>query len=90
MAAVAAVFLADSLHGALDGLLGGLHAAFGVLAGVAGVTAFGGAGLLLDTYTALGSPAVATGTGACALALALAAHFGYVHPMRRAENSTAS
>jgi membrane protein implicated in regulation of membrane protease activity len=88
-AAVAAlVFLfGDVLQAAFDGI--GDHAALDPLALLGGVTAFGGAGLLLDAYTGLPPGATALVAGALALLLAVATHLGYVRPMRRAENSTA-
>lgn len=81
VAAVLAVFFDGALDGALDGVSS-------PLAVVAGVTAFGGAGLVLDRMTALAPAAVATAAAALAVVLALAMQFGYVRPMRRAENST--
>ena len=90
---VLAVLLGDLLDGVLDGLDGAFDA-FDLtdfvdpLSFVGGLTAFGGAGVLLDAYTDLG-----TGTGAVAaalvgLVLAVVMHFAYVKPMKKSENST--
>lgn len=58
-----------------------------VLAG--GITIFGGAGLLLDRYTALQAGGVYACAGAAAALGGLAMHFVYVRPMKNSENSVA-
>ncbi len=92
--AVVVVFLGDVIDGVVDGAL---DAAFGdaghgfldPLTVVGGVTAFGGAGLILTETLALGAGLTAALAAAAAVLLALALHFAYVRPMQRAENSTA-
>lgn len=54
---------------------------------VAGATAFGGAGVLLQELTALGTGAQAATAAVIGLALAVALHLFYVRPMRRADQS---
>lgn len=85
VAAVLAALGADALEDALEVAL---PEALDPLALLGGVTAFGGAGLLLERYAALGPAAEAGAATAVGLALALALTFGYIRPMRRAENST--
>jgi hypothetical protein len=76
----------DALDGALESL--NLGDAFDPLSGVAGLTVFGGAGLVLDAYAGLATvPEVAT-AAAVALVAAVALHVVYVKPMRKSENST--
>ena len=81
--------IGDVLDGALDALdaldLGDF---LDPLSFVGGLTLFGGAGLLLDTYTALPEVPAALVAGAIAVALSLVLHFAYVKPMKRSENST--
>jgi len=76
----------DALDGALDALdLGGV---FDPLSGVFGVTLFGAAGLLLDTYTGLdGAPQVGIAI-AVGVVAAVLLHVVYVKPMKASENST--
>lgn len=85
--AVVVFFVGDLIDGVLDGF--GDHAALDPLSVIGGVTAFGGAGVVLARTTALGEPALAACAGGLALALAATLHFAYVRPMKRAENSTA-
>jgi membrane protein implicated in regulation of membrane protease activity len=54
---------------------------------VGGLTAFGGAGVLLTRYTTLGAAAVLAGSLLLAVALSLAVYFLYVRRMKQAENS---
>lgn len=56
---------------------------------VGAVTAFGGAGIMLAHYTALGGVPLAATAAAVALLLSVAVHFGYVRPMEGAESSMA-
>jgi membrane protein implicated in regulation of membrane protease activity len=71
----------------MDGL--GHHASLDPLSLIGGVTAFGGAGVVLSALFGAGEPAIALSAGVTAIVLALVLHFAYVRPMRRAENSTA-
>lgn len=86
--------LALLLDGVLDGLLDGLDAFDGLdgfldpLSLVGGVATFGGVGVLLSTYTALGTVPGALTAAGVGVALSLVMHFAYVRPMKRAENST--
>ena len=76
----------DALDGALESLdLGG---AIDPLSGVFGVTLFGGAGLLLDTYTDLGTTPEVVIAAAVGLVAAVGLHTVYVKPMKQSENST--
>ena len=76
----------DALDGALEAL--DLGDAFDPLSGIAGVTLFGGAGLLLDTWTDLSVPVEATLAAAVGVLGAVVLHVAYVKPMKRSENST--
>lgn len=91
---VLAVFLGDVFDGLLDGLDGAfdgvdLHGALDSLSLVAGLTVFGGAGVLLDAYTGLGPASGALLAAVIGVALAVLMHVAYVKPMKRSENSTA-
>ena len=81
------VLAGEVLEAALDALDGVLDA-FDPLSGVAGVTVFGGAGLLLDAYAGLGDVPEAAVAAAVAVAVAVVLHVVYVKPMKRSENST--
>ena len=88
---VALFFVADVLGDALDGAFGALHVD-GLLdpfSLVAGVSVFGGAGVLLDTYTGLGTAPTVALASAVAVVLAVVTLLLYVAPMKRSENSTA-
>jgi hypothetical protein len=90
---VLAVFLGDLLDGVLDSLDGAfdsfdLSSVLDPLSLVAALTAFGGAGLLLDHYSGLGEPGGAFLALILGLALGAAMHFVYIRPMKRSENST--
>lgn len=90
---VLAVFLGDVLDGVVDGIDGmvdaiDLDGVLDPLSFVGGLTAFGGAGILVDTYTGLGPLPGALIAGCIGLVLALVMHFAYVRPMKRGENST--
>ena len=82
------------LDGAMDALDGALEAVdvdgfFDPLSAVAGVTVFGGAGLVLDAYTNLGpTPEIAIAVALGVIA-AITLHMVYVKPMKQSENSTA-
>ncbi|HLT46571.1 MAG TPA: NfeD family protein [Rubricoccaceae bacterium] len=91
---VLAVLFGDLLDGVLDGLDGVLHGhgfghALDALSMVGGLTVFGGAGVLLETYADLGTLPTALASAAAGLVLAVVMHFAYVRPMKRGENSTA-
>ncbi len=87
------LILGDMLEAAMDALDGALEAldvggAFDPLSGVFGVTLFGGAGLLLDAYTDLGTTPEVVIAAAVGLAAAVLLHTVYVKPMKQSENST--
>lgn len=87
---VAAFFVGDLLEGMLDAFEG-LDALEGVmdpLSMVGGLAAFGGAGVILETTTSLGSGANAALAVLIGVALAVVMHFVYVRPMKESENST--
>jgi len=86
--ALVVVFLGDLIGVAFDGLDGLGHDLIDPLTLVGGVTAFGGAGVILLQTTELGAVVTALLAFLLALTLALGLHFAYVRPMRRAENST--
>ena len=88
------VLLDGLLDGALDALDGAFDAvdlggALDPLSGVAGVTVFGGAGLVLDAYTGLGTAPQLVLAGLAGLVSAIVLHTAYVKPMKQSENSTA-
>lgn len=85
--------LGDLLEAAMDALDGALEAldlggAFDPLSGVFGVTLFGGAGLVLDTYADLGQTPEIVIAAAVGLTAAVLLHTVYVKPMKQSENST--
>lgn len=82
------VLAGDVLDAALDALDGILDA-FDPLSVVAGLTVFGGAGLLLDAYAPLADLPEAATAAAIATLAAVLLHVVYVKPMKRSENSTA-
>jgi hypothetical protein len=77
------------LDGAMDAVdvldLGG---ALDPLSAVAGLAVFGSAGLVLDSYTGLGSTPEVVAAAAIGLLSAVLMHVAYVKPMKRSENST--
>ena len=77
----------DALDGALEAL--DLGDAFDPLSGLAGVTFFGGAGLVLDAYAGLADVPEVAIAAAIGVVAAVALHVVYVKPMRESENSTA-
>ena len=90
---VLAVFLGDVLDGVLDGLDGAFDSfdlgdALDPLSFVGGVTAFGGAGVLLDAYAGLGPVPEILVALSVGLVLAVVMHYAYVRPLKRGENST--
>lgn len=87
--AVLLVLFDTVLGGWIDGVLDVLPDFLHPLAVVGGVTAFGGAGVLFETYTSLPEGAVALLSFLIAALLALALFFFYIKPMNEAENSVA-
>jgi hypothetical protein len=82
--------LLDVAHGALHGALdGAFQHLLDPLSLVGGLTVFGGAGVVLERYTALGDGPTALLAAALGVVLSVVMHFAYVRPMRRGENSTA-
>lgn len=71
---------ADSLHGHPIAFLQ-------PVVWVGGLTAFGGAGILLLHYTSLGSLLSFLGSGVIAILLSILTWLVYVKPMKRSENS---
>ncbi len=55
---------------------------------VGGITAFGGAGIMLDRFTSLEPLTVSILSLVIAIALSILVYFIYVKPMKNAENST--
>ncbi|MBU5442579.1 protease [Paenibacillus sp. MSJ-34] len=87
--AVVSVVLGDLMSNALDGLLDFLSVDFlQPMVIASAVTAFGGAGILLDKYTDLGWIAVLALAVIIAVLLGAAVYFGYVKPMANSEVST--
>ena len=87
---VALFFLSDLLGDALDGAFDALDidGFLDPLSLVAGVSVFGGAGIVLDAYTGLGTVPQVVVAVIVALVLAVGMHLVYVAPMKRSENST--
>ncbi|PYI53475.1 NfeD family protein [Paenibacillus flagellatus] len=91
--AVVTVIFGDLVSHAVDGMLDFLsvdgHRKLKPMVIVSGITAFGGAGLLLLHYTPLGgAPAVVVSLVA-AVVVAYVVYVAYVRPMDDSENSTA-
>lgn len=84
---VLTLLFGDVLDGVFDGF-DGFAEFLDPLSLVGGLTVFGGAGVLLDAFTRLGTGAAAGLAALIGLGLALAMHFVYVRPMKRSENST--
>ncbi|OZC02216.1 hypothetical protein [Rubricoccus marinus] len=87
------VLLDGLLDGALEALDGAIDAfdidgVFDPLSFVAGLTVFGGAGLVLDEYVGLGTTPEVVIAAAVGLVSAVALHLVYVKPMKQSENST--
>ncbi|MEI7025300.1 NfeD family protein [Paenibacillus sp. y28] len=64
------------------------HGALQPIVIIGGITAFGGAGVLLGKYTSLGGAATALFSLGFAFLLSIGVYFLYVKPMERSENST--
>jgi len=82
-----ALFFGDLLDGVLDGF-DALDGFLDPLSLVGGVAAFGAAGVVLQSVTALGDGATAALAALIGVAAALAMSFLYVRPMKRSEAST--
>ncbi len=80
-------YLGDALDGAFDAL--DIDGFIDPLSLVAGVSVFGGAGIVLEATTALApAPTVAVAV-VLAVVFSVGMHLVYVAPMKRSENSTA-
>ncbi|MBD2846209.1 NfeD family protein [Paenibacillus sp. IB182496] len=89
--AIVTVIFGDLLGTALDGALDFLSADSPWLQPmtlVGGVTAFGGAGVLLTRYTELAIPAILVIAVLGAVLIGIGVYFMYVKPMKDSENST--
>ncbi|MCA0753908.1 protease [Paenibacillus sp. N4] len=82
-------FVGQALEGAFDFLSADSHAWFSPTAFVGGITAFGGAGLLLERYSGLGTAAALFLALLTAIAAGAGVFFLYVRPMEKSENSIA-
>lgn len=82
--------LFDSVAGGwIDGVLDALPDFIHPMLIVSGVTSFGGAGILLSTYTPLGTWTIALVSALLAAFMAILLFFFYLKPMSRAEHSIA-
>jgi len=93
MFAIVTVLFGDLVSQALDGMLDFLSVKggwmFRPMVIVSGITAFGGAGLLLLRYTPLGNILAALLAILSSVAVAFAVFVLYVRPMENSENSVA-
>ncbi len=89
--AVVAIIFGDVISNAMDGALDWLSldgwAWLQPMTLVGGITVFGGAGLLLDSYTGLGTGAVLLLAVLIAVVVGAGVYFFYVKPMQNSENS---
>jgi len=90
--AIVAIVFGDVLSSALDGALDFLSldgwSWLQPMTIVGGITVFGGAGLMLDRYTGLGTAAVLLLALLLAVVIGAGVYFFYVKPMQNTENST--
>jgi len=90
--ALISVIFGDILGEALDGMLDFLSMEsvswMQPMTLVGGITAFGGAGLLLSRYTAVGAWAVVLIALLAAIVIGISVFFLYVKPMQNSENSS--
>ncbi|HUC93726.1 MAG TPA: NfeD family protein [Paenibacillus sp.] len=90
--AVVAIIFGDLISQALDGALDFLSMDgmpwLQPMTLVGGITVFGGAGLLLDAYTALGTAGVLLLSLLSGAVIGAGVYFIYVRPMQNTENST--
>lgn len=84
---VVSLLVGDLLEGVLDAL-DGLDGLLDPMSLIGGITAFGGAGVILETSTGLGTGAAAGLAAGIGLVLAVLMHFLYVRPMKAGESST--
>lgn len=82
-------WLGQALDGAFDFLSLDGHSWLSPTALVGGITVFGGAGVMLQRYTAWGSAAIVTAALFLALLAGTAVFFLYIKPMEESENSIA-
>ena len=82
-------WLGQTLDGALDFLSLDGHSWMSPTALVGGITVFGGAGIMLGRYTALGAAAIVIIALLIALIAGTAVFFLYIKPMEQSENSIA-
>jgi membrane-bound ClpP family serine protease len=82
-------WLSQAMEGALDFLSLEGPAFLSPMTLFGGITAFGGAGLMLTRYTSIGLWAVLLLAALIAIALGAAVFFLYVRPMENSENSIA-
>lgn len=91
--ALVTVVFGDLISNAIDGVLDFLSVdglwKIRPMVLVSGITSFGGAGLLLTHYTALGSLWSSVIALAAAIGLSILVFVAYVRPMENSENSTA-
>ena len=86
--ALISLLLSDVIEHAFEALVGDLHLPFlqpTVL--ISGLTAFGGAGVLLSRYTSFSSLWVILLAAGCAFAISISVFFLYIKPMQNSENS---
>ncbi|OGX68418.1 MAG: protease [Paenibacillus sp. RIFOXYA1_FULL_44_5] len=81
--------IGSMLGGVFDFMSSHAHAAFQPMTLVGGITAFGGAGILLTKYAAFGPPLVFAASLIIALLVSVVVFFVYIRPMENAENSLA-
>lgn len=87
--AVVSALLGDLLGSWLDGVFDFLSVDFlKPIITASAITSFGGAGILLDRYTGLGTAGVVILAVVAAVLLSAAVYFAYVRPMENSENST--
>ncbi|MBW4838902.1 MAG: protease [Paenibacillaceae bacterium] len=87
--AVISALLGDLLGSWLDGVFDFLSVDFlKPIITASAITSFGGAGILLDRYTGLGSAGVVILAIVAAVLLSAVVYFAYVRPMENSENST--
>jgi len=82
-----ALFIGDLLEGALDAV-DALDGLVDPLSLIGGIAAFGGAGVILETATNLGTGATAGLAAGIGAVLAILMHVLYVRPMKNSENSS--
>lgn len=90
--AVVTLIFGDLLDGVFDGVFEGIsleHLDFlNPMVIVGGITAFGGAGIMLSEYSSMAVSRVIILSVMIAIVLSMVVYFAYVKPMKNAENST--